>query len=59
MERYLHFDNFDMVLPCIASRCSGCGREFTGELQPGERLEDVVNRIRKEFERHECRVAAR
>jgi hypothetical protein len=56
VERYLHFDNFDMGLPCFSSRCSRCGQEFTGELRPGELLEDVVNRIRQDFDRHECSV---
>lgn len=54
MDRYLHFDSFDVRMPDISSRCSACGREFLAEVKPTERLEDVVQRIRDDFERHEC-----
>jgi hypothetical protein len=56
-ERYLHFDNIDMDKPDISSRCSCCGQEFRAEPKPGERADDVLLRIRAQFEGHKCRVA--
>lgn len=54
VERYLHFDNIDMEQPDISSRCSQCGQEFHAEPMPGERVEDVLLRIRVEFNAHGC-----
>jgi len=54
VDRYLHFENIDMANPDIASRCSHCGQTFTAELKPGERVDDVLLRIRAEFNLHEC-----
>lgn len=53
-ERYLHFDNINMEEPDIAARCSSCGRIFTGTPGVDERVDDVLLRIRKEFNAHEC-----
>jgi len=53
-RRYLHFENFDLAIPCIAARCSACGREFTTDPMPGETLEDAVQRVRNEFDKHQC-----
>ena len=55
-NRYLQFDNIDMEKPDISSRCSRCGREFSAEPKPAERVDDVLLRIRTEFEAHECRL---
>jgi hypothetical protein len=55
-ERYLHFENIDMKKPDISSRCSRCGQEFPAEPKPGERVDDVLVRIRAEFEAHKCGV---
>ena len=54
VERYLHFDNIDMQQPDISSRCSLCGQTFCAEPKPGERVDDVLLRIRAEFNDHEC-----
>lgn len=54
-NRYLQFDNIDMEKPDISSRCSGCGREFTAEPKVAERVDDVLLRLRAEFEAHNCR----
>lgn len=54
VDRYLHFDNIDMEQPDISSRCSECGQAFRGEPKPGERVDDVLLRIRAEFNAHGC-----
>jgi hypothetical protein len=56
LERYLQFENIDMEKPDISSRCTRWGREFRAEPKPAERVDDVLLRIRAEFEAHECRV---
>lgn len=55
-DRYLHFENIDIEKPDISSHCSRCGQEFRAEPKPAERVDDVLLRIRAEFEPHECRV---
>ncbi len=54
-ERFLQFDKIDMEKPDILSRCSCCGREFRAEPKYAERVDDVLLRIRAEFEAHKCR----
>jgi hypothetical protein len=54
VDRYLHFDNIDMEQPNISSQCSHCGQTFKAEPRPGERVDDVLLRIRYEFNSHEC-----
>jgi hypothetical protein len=54
VDRYLHFDNIDLQEPNIRSRCSQCGQTFEGEPIPGEGVEDVLVRIRGEFNSHQC-----
>ena len=53
-NRYLHFENIDMKAPEIHSQCSQCGREFTAQVKAGERVDDVLLRIRDEFNTHLC-----
>jgi hypothetical protein len=53
-DRYLRFDNIDMDRPVISSRCSACQREFVANPKAGERVDDVLLRIRAEFNAHEC-----
>ena len=55
-DRYLHFENIDMQTPDIVSRCSLCQRTFTAEPKPGERVDDVLLRIRDEFNMHQCQT---
>jgi hypothetical protein len=55
VDRYLHFDNIDMEQPSICSRCSHCGQAFKAEPQAGERVEDVLLRIRRELIRINAR----
>jgi hypothetical protein len=54
-NRYLQFDNIDMEQNDISSRCSRCGQEFRAAPKPPERVDDVLLRIRAEFEAHQCR----
>lgn len=58
-DRYLHFDNIDMDKPDISSSCSRCGQTFTAEPKPGERVDDVLLRIRAEYDAHVCRECHR
>ena len=46
VDRYLHFDNIDIEKPNISSQCSHCGQMFKAEPRPGERVDDVLLRIR-------------
>lgn len=55
-ERYLQFENIDMEQPDISSRCSRCGKEFRAEPKPLESVDEVLLRIRADFEAHRCRV---
>ncbi|HEV2464058.1 MAG TPA: hypothetical protein VGT04_09650 [Acidobacteriaceae bacterium] len=55
-NRYLQFDNIDMEEPDISSRCSQCGQEFRAEPKATERVDDVLLRLRAEFEAHQCRT---
>jgi hypothetical protein len=57
-DRYLHFDNLDIEHLPVTSRCSVCEKVFSAEVKPGERLDDVLLRIRAEFDAHECGAAA-
>lgn len=54
-DRYLHFDNIDMNKPDISSQCSHCGLTFKVEPMPSERVDDVLLRIRAQFDAHLCR----
>lgn len=53
-ERYLHFDNIDMGLPDITSWCSRCGETFNAKSKTGEKVDDVLVRIRGQFNAHRC-----
>jgi hypothetical protein len=53
-KRYLHFDNIDMREPEIHARCSRCGQEFSALTKPNERVDDVLLRIRAEYDEHQC-----
>jgi len=54
VDRYLHFDNIDMEQPNISSQCSHGGQTFKAEPRAGERVDDVLLRIRYEFNSHQC-----
>ena len=54
VDRCLHFDNIDMEQPEISSQCSHCGQKFKAEPMTGEKVEDVLLRIRYEFNSHQC-----
>jgi hypothetical protein len=55
-DAYLDFDKIDMEEPEISSRCSRCGLVFRAEPEAGERVDDVLLRMRAEFEAHQCCV---
>ena len=55
VKRYLHFDNIDLEQPDISSQCSQCGETFQAGPKLGEELDDVIFRIRAEYDAHECR----
>ncbi|HKV79601.1 MAG TPA: hypothetical protein VJP02_15745 [Candidatus Sulfotelmatobacter sp.] len=56
--RYLQFDTIDARSAEVSSRCSACGQEFRAEIKLGERIVDVIQRIREEYNKHECGAAA-
>ena len=51
---YLRFDNLDPRQATITAHCSLCDRKFNDEVKAGERAEDAVLRIRREYEEHTC-----
>jgi hypothetical protein len=53
-DRYLHFDNIDMREPNISSRCSVCGLTFKTVPQGTERMDEVLLRLRRDYDAHEC-----
>lgn len=50
----LQFDNIDVQGTEISSRCRACGQEFNAEIKPGQPIDEVVQRLRDEFNRHAC-----
>ena len=53
--RYLHFDNFMQQGAPIYAICNRCNREFVGVYRlPDERTDEVLLRMRAEFEAHQC-----
>jgi hypothetical protein len=55
-EEHLYFEHIDMEKANISSLCTRCGKQFSAEPKPGERVDDVLLRIRAEFEAHKCRA---
>ncbi len=55
-DRYLHFENIDMGEPAISAQCSRCEREFAAAPRANERVDDVILRLRAEFNAHECQL---
>lgn len=53
---YLRFNNLDLKQTKITAHCSLCDRQFKDEVRAGERTEDTVLRIRREYEEHTCVV---
>jgi hypothetical protein len=43
----------------IKGVCSACSRLFIAESKPGERLEEVLLRMRPEFDAHDCHEETR
>jgi len=43
----------------IRGRCSLCKRQFIGESKPGEGTDDVLQRMRAEFDAHNCNEETR
>jgi hypothetical protein len=55
-EDHLYFERIDMEPPDFSSICTRCGEHFRTEPRPGERIDDVLLRMRAEFEAHQCRA---
>jgi len=53
-ERYLYFDNLDLQQPVIFSQCSCCGQQFTATLKLSEHIDELLMRMRAEYEAHIC-----
>ena len=56
-NRYLRFQTIDVNEPDVRASCSQCGKEFVAEPQAGESIENVLRRVRAEFEAHKCEGA--
>jgi hypothetical protein len=52
--RYLRFNNIEPEKP-VVTRCSNCHQKFIADPRAGERMDDVILRLRSEFARHRCR----
>ncbi len=53
-DRYLQFSLIEAGRP-VHGWCSVCGRQFYASPQPGERTDDVILRLRADFDRHDCK----
>src|SRR5579862_4919397 len=53
-ERCLQFANIETDKPVVAW-CSACGRAFMAEPKSGDRTDDLILRVRAEFEAHNCK----
>ena len=51
--RYLQFDTIDVRSSELSSRCNACGKEFRAEVKFGERIVDVIQRIREKYNKHQ------
>jgi hypothetical protein len=51
--RYLSFSNLDTEQPVVAF-CSVCGKRFEAQPEPGKRTDDLILKVRAEFESHSC-----
>lgn len=55
LGRFLdQFHNIDLQRPDLKARCSHCGQEFTATPKPSERVDEVVLRLRAEYDAHKC-----
>jgi len=53
--RYLRFSNVMQRPEPIRASCSRCEKEFVGlYVSPNERTDEVLLRMRAEFEAHDC-----
>ncbi len=43
----------------IRGICSACNRLFTAESKPGERIDELLVRMRADFEAHDCHEETR
>ncbi len=53
-DRYLQFSIIELDRP-VHCWCSACGRQFSASPQPGDRTDDVILRLRAEFDAHDCK----
>lgn len=53
-DRHLHFDVIDMQTEHVMSQYSLGQKKFTAQPKPGERVDDLLLRIRDEFNIHQC-----
>lgn len=53
-EQYLQFANIETDKPVVAW-CSVCSQSFLAEPKSGDRTDDMILRVRAEFEAHDCK----
>jgi hypothetical protein len=51
--RYLSFSNLETEQPVVAF-CSACGKRFEALPEAGKRTDDLILKVRAEFEAHRC-----
>jgi hypothetical protein len=52
-NRYLQFEKIEQGEP-ISAWCDRCNKQFRVTPNPGERTDDLLLRLRAEFEAHIC-----
>jgi hypothetical protein len=52
-ERYLRFENIETG-HSVTAWCSHCDRRFIDAPQPGDHIDEVLLRMRAEYEAHDC-----
>jgi len=54
-DRYLRFGNLELKPGgSVSASCSACGRPFTGTTGSGDKIDEVLIRMRAEFDAHTC-----
>jgi hypothetical protein len=52
-ERYLSFSHIENERPVVAF-CELCGKRFEAQPEAGKSVDDLILKVRAEFESHDC-----
>ena len=53
-NRYLYFNCINLERSYVRACCNKCGQGVVAETTPGEHVEEILQRIRAQFENHNC-----